>query len=132
MNTLMSTIKVIMTTIISILGYFLGGYDVMMVTLLIFMVVDYASGVINAVVKKKLCSSIGAKGIGKKIYILLLVGSVNLLGNAINIEELRYLVISFYLANEGISILENASKIGVPIPKKIKEVLIQLKEGEDT
>lgn len=131
MNTIINVIKSILTGGIAILGYFLGGYDVMMVTLLIFMVVDYLSGVINAIIKKKLCSSIGAKGIGKKIYILLLVGTINLLGNAIHIEELRYLVISFYLANEGISIIENASKIGVPIPNKIKDVLVQLKEGEE-
>lgn len=117
---------------ISYLGYFLGGFDTMMVTLLIFMLVDYISGIINAIYKKKLSSKVGFLGIAKKCYILLLVGSINLLGNAIGISELRYLVISFYLANEGISLIENASELNVPIPKKIIEVLEQLKsKGEE-
>ena len=117
----------------SYLGYFLGGFDTLMVTLLLFMLVDYISGVINAIIKKEISSRVGAEGIGKKIYIILLVGCVNLLGNAIGIDELRYLVITFYLANEGISIIENASELGLPIPEKIKEVLIQLKsKGSDS
>lgn len=112
---------------ISYLGYFLGGFDSMMITLLLFMGADYISGIINAILKKKLSSKVGAKGIAKKIYIILLVGSINLLGNAIGIDELRYIIISFYLANEGISLIENASEIGVPIPQKIMDVLEQLK-----
>lgn len=117
---------------ISYLGYFLGGFDTLMITLLLFMLADYISGIVNAIIKKKLSSQIGKKGIAKKVYILLLVGCVNLLGNAIGIDELRYLVITFYLANEGISILENASKIGLPIPEKLKDILEQLKsKGSD-
>ena len=116
---------------LSYLGYFLGGFDSMMITLLIFMALDYISGIINAILKKKLSSKIGAKGIGKKVYILLLVGAVNLLGHALGIDELRYIVISFYLANEGISLIENGSELGVPIPKKIIEVLEQLKSEDD-
>lgn len=112
---------------VSYLGYFLGGFDTMLVTLLIFMLVDYVTGVLNAIKKKKLSSQIGRNGIVKKCYIIILVGTVNLLGAAIGIDELRYLVISFYLANEGISILENGCELGVPIPEKIKEVLQQLK-----
>lgn len=118
---------------ISYLGYFLGGFDAMMITLLLFMLFDYATGVYNAILKKELSSRIGAKGIGKKVYIILLVGSINLLGNAIGIDELRYIVVSFYLANEGISLIENASEIGVPIPQKIKDILDQLKsKGSDS
>ena len=117
---------------ISYLGYFLGGYDTLMITLILFMLVDYISGIINAIIKKKLSSQVGVKGIGKKVYIILLVGCINLLGNAIDIDELRYLVITFYLANEGISILENASEIGLPIPDKVKDILDQLKsKGSD-
>jgi toxin secretion/phage lysis holin len=131
MNTIISWFKVGCSFLGGILGYFLGGFDVMLSTLLVFMLIDYLSGVINAIIKKKLNSSIGAKGILKKVLILLLVGMSNMLGIAIGIETIRYVVISFYLANEGISIIENASKIGVPIPNKIKEVLEQLhKEGE--
>ena len=80
--------------------------------------------------KKKLSSRIGFRGIGKKALIILIVGSVNLLGNAMGIDELRYIVISFYLANEGISIVENASGVGVPIPQKILDILDQIK-GDD-
>jgi len=115
---------------LSYFGYFLGGFDTMLVTLLLFMLIDYVTGVLNAIKKKKLSSRIGRDGILKKVFIILLVGCVNLLGLALGIDELRYLVISFYLANEGISILENGCELGVPIPEKIKEVLQQLK-GED-
>ena len=100
----------------------------MMIALLLFMIIDYLSGVMCAVINKKLSSKIGFKGIFKKIMIILLVGITNLLGQATGIDGLRYIVISFYLANEGISIIENASILGLPVPKKVKDVLEQLKE----
>jgi toxin secretion/phage lysis holin len=112
------------------LGYFLGGFDTMLITLLLFMVIDYITGVLVAIKKKKLSSKVGFDGILKKAFIILLVGSVNLLGIALGINELRYLVISFYLANEGISIIENGAKLNVPIPQKILDVLHQLKDEE--
>lgn len=115
---------------LSYLSYFLGGFDTLMITLLSFIVVDYLSGIVKAIVKKKLSSEIGRKGIGKKVLIILIVGCINLLGIAIGIDELRYLVITFYIANEGISILENASEIGLPIPEKIKDILDQLKNKD--
>lgn len=99
----------------------------MMVTLLLFMCADYISGILCGISNKELSSEVGFKGIAKKIMILLLVGATNLLGQATGIEGLRYLVISFYLANEGISIVENASILGLPVPQKIKDVLEQLK-----
>lgn len=114
---------------VSYISYFLGGFDTLIRTLFLFMLIDYISGVINAIVKKKLSSKIGSEGIAKKIYIILLVGCVNLLGTAIGVDELRYLVITFYLANEGISIVENAAYMGLPIPNKVKDILEQLKEG---
>lgn len=125
-------IKSALTICISYLGYFLGGWDTMMITLLFFMGGDYILGTLVAIKKKKLNSKVGFVGIGKKLIIILLVGLVNLLGNAIGMHELRLLAISFYLANEGISIVENASKFGIPVPKKIQEILSQLKnEGSD-
>lgn len=130
MNSLISYIKSGFIVGLSYLSYFLGGFDTLMVTLFLFMLADYISGIVNAIIKKKLSSKIGAKGIGKKVYIILLVGCVNLLGSVIGIDELRYLVITFYLSNEGISIIENACEIGLPIPEKIKEILKQLKEGD--
>lgn len=99
----------------------------MMITLLLFMVIDYLSGVMCGISNKKLSSEIGFKGIFKKVMIILLVGISNLLGLALGVEGLRYIIISFYLANEGISIVENASILGLPVPQKVKDVLEQLK-----
>lgn len=128
---IIDSIKLGLTTIGTCLGYLVGGFDTMMITLLSFMVIDYCSGIMCAIVKKDLDSSVGFKGILKKVMILLLVGVSNLLGQSTGIEGLRYIVISFYLANEGISIIENASILGLPIPQKIKDVLEQLKTDND-
>lgn len=124
---ILSTIKVGLTAVITWIGWLVGGYDTMMVTLLLFMCTDYISGILCGISNKELSSEVGFKGIAKKIMILLLVGATNLLGQATGIEGLRYIVISFYLANEGISIIENASILGLPVPQKIKDVLEQLK-----
>lgn len=122
-----SVIKTGLTAVITWIGWLVGGYDTMMVTLLLFMCADYISGILCGISNKELSSEVGFKGIAKKIMILLLVGATNLLGQATSIEGLRYIVISFYLANEGISIIENASILGLPVPQKIKDVLEQLK-----
>lgn len=126
-----NTIKAILTGIITWIGWLVGGYDTMMITLLLFMVIDYISGVMCGISNKDLSSEIGFKGIFKKIMIILLVGITNLLGVAIGIDGLRYIVISFYLANEGISIIENASMLGLPVPQKVKDVLEQLKKSSE-
>lgn len=124
---IIGAIKVGLTAFITWIGWSVGGYDTMMVTLLLFMCADYISGILCGISNKELSSEVGFKGIAKKIMILLLVGATNLLGQATGIEGLRYIVISFYLANEGISIIENASILGLPVPQKIKDVLEQLK-----
>lgn len=124
---IIGAIKVGLTAVITWIGWLVGGYDTMMVTLLLFMCADYISGILCGISNKELSSEVGFKGIAKKIMILLLVGATNLLGQATGIEGLRYIVISFYLANEGISIIENASILGLPVPQKIKDVLEQLK-----
>ena len=130
MNTV-NTIKALLTGIITWIGWLVGGYDTMMITLLLFMVIDYISGVMCGISNKDLSSEIGFKGIFKKIMIILLVGITNLLGVAIGVDGLRYIVISFYLANEGISIIENASILGLPVPQKVKDVLEQLKNSSE-
>ena len=124
---ILSAIKLGLTAVITWIGWLVGGYDTMMVTLLLFMCTDYISGILCGISNKELSSEVGFKGIAKKIMILLLVGATNLLGQATGIEGLRYIVISFYLANEGISIIENVSILGLPVPQKIKDVLEQLK-----
>lgn len=120
-------IKILLTSVGTAIGYFLGGFDIMMITLLVFIMIDYITGVMCAIINKKLSSKIGYKGIFKKMLIIILIGLVNLLGKSINIDGLRYVAISFYVANEGLSIIENASIIGVPIPQKIKDILKQLR-----
>ncbi len=126
-----SFIKGGLTAFITWLGWLVGGYDTMMITLLLFMGGDYLSGILCGIAKKKLSSEVGFVGIFKKIMIILLVAGTNLLGQATGVEGLRYLVISFYLANEGISIIENASILGLPVPQKVKDVLEQLKNDSD-
>ena len=126
-----SALKIGLTTVISAIGWFVGGYDTMIITLLIFIVIDYISGIMCAIINKKLSSEVGFKGIFKKIMIILLVGLTNLLGQATGVEGLRYIIISFYLANEGISIIENSSILGLPVPEKVKDILEQLKQDKN-
>lgn len=132
MNNGITYLKVGLATIFSGLGYFLGGFDTMLKILIFLMGADYFTGVIDAIKKKELNSSVGFDGIWKKVTMLVLVGSTNLVGIAMNIEGLRYMAISFYIANETLSILENASSIGIPVPKKIKEILEQIKDESDS
>ena len=120
------------------LGYFLGGCDGLLIALVVFVAVDYATGVMCAVADKKLSSEVGFKGICRKVLIFLLVGIANVLDVEVlkTGSVLRTAVIFFYLSNEGISLLENAGHLGLPIPEKMKKVLEQLhdrseKEGGD-
>ena len=110
------------------LGYFLGGMDGLMIALVVFMALDYITGLMCAVIDKKLSSTVGFKGICKKVLILMLVGVANVVDIHIvgTGSALRSAVICFYLSNEGLSLLENAAHIGLPIPDKMKDVLAQL------
>lgn len=111
-------------------GWFVGGLDGVLYALIVFVAVDYATGLMAAGLEKKLSSSVGFRGIFKKVVIFCLVAvghmvDAHVIGNG---SVLRTAVIFFYLSNEGISILENAGRIGLPIPEKLKNVLEQLKE----
>lgn len=110
------------------LGYFLGGVDGMMITLIVLMTLDYITGVMCAIVDRKLSSTVGFRGICKKCLILMLVGVANFIDLHVvgNGSALRGAVICFYLSNEGLSLIENAAHIGLPIPDKLKEILTQL------
>lgn len=116
------------------LGWFLGGLDGFFYALIAFVVVDYITGLMVAVVNKKLSSEVGFKGIFKKVLIFLLVGVGNVVDRQIvgDGSVLRTAVIFFYISNEGISIIENAGCLGLPIPQKLKDVLAQLKSKEDS
>ena len=115
------------------LGYLLGGLDGLMIALIIFMILDYITGLMCAVIDKKLSSAVGFKGICKKVLILMLVGVANVVDIHIvgTGSALRSAVICFYLSNEGLSLLENAAHIGLPIPDKMKDVLAQLHGREE-
>ena len=110
------------------LGYFVGGWDGMLIALVVLMALDYITGVMCAIADHKLSSSVGFKGICKKVFILMLVGVANIVDVHVvgSGSALRAAVICFYLSNEGVSILENAGHIGLPIPEKLKVVLEQL------
>lgn len=115
-------------------GHFVGGLDSVLITLLTVMIIDYVTGVMCGVVEKNLSSEIGWKGIFRKVIIVLLVGIANLIDVTVikSGAVLRTAVIFFYISNEGISIMENAGRLGLPIPKKLRDVLAQLhtKEGK--
>ena len=115
------------------LGYFLGGKDGMLIALLVFMALDYITGLMCAIMDKKLSSAVGFKGICKKVLILMLVGVANILDIHVvgNGSALRGAVIAFYLSNEGLSLLENAAYIGLPIPDKLRDILEQLHNRDD-
>ena len=118
-------IQLVFTGIGGWLGYFLGGCDGLVFALLLFVVIDYITGVMCAVADKKLSSAVGFKGICRKVLIFLLVGIANILDVEVigTGSVLRTAVIFFYISNEGVSLLENAGHLGLPIPAKIKDVL---------
>lgn len=131
MNTLLNY-KLIISSIGGVLGVFLGGMDGLIYALLAFSVIDYLTGIMCAIDKKELSSSVGFKGIARKIIIFSLVGVANILDVYIlgHVGVLRAAVIFFYLSNEGISILENTSKLGLPVPEKLQNILQQLNKEE--
>jgi toxin secretion/phage lysis holin len=120
------------------IGYYLGGCDGLLYALIAFVTVDYLTGVMCAIADKQLTSNVGFKGICRKVLIFLLVGIANIIDVQVIGQEgiLRTAVIFFYLSNEGVSLLENAGHLGLPIPEKLKVVLEQLhdrseKEGDE-
>jgi len=110
------------------LGYFLGGWDGFLYALVTFVTIDYLTGVMCAIVDKKLSSEVGARGIFKKVLIFSLVAIGHIIDKSVlgDGSVIRTAVIFFYLSNEGVSILENAAHIGLPIPQKLKDILAQL------
>lgn len=125
-------IQTICAVIAGIAGFLWGGMDGLLYALISFMILDYITGCLVAIVKKELSSKIGFKGIAKKVLIMALVAvghilDTHILGGAF----CRSAVIGFYIANEGISILENAGELGIPLPKKLIAVLKQLKSKDD-
>ena len=123
-----NTIQLVFAAIGGWLGYFLGGCDGLLYALLAFVVIDYITGVMCAIADKTLSGEVGFKGICRKVLIFLLVGIANVLDVQVigTGSVLRTAVIFFYISNEGVSLLENAAHLGLPVPEKIKTVLEQL------
>ena len=124
---------------ISVLGGFiggaivslLGGWDKLIIALLILMILDYVTGLIKAFFNKELSSQIGFKGLAKKVLILVIVAVSVIAENNIGIPAVREIVIMFFAVNEALSILENAAQMGLPIPEKLKQALLQLRENNE-
>ena len=115
------------------LRFLFGDIEGLMVALIALIILDYISGVIAAAVEKRLSSEVGAKGIAKKIFMLLIVAlanivDINVIGDG---HVLKTVTVVFYICNECISLIENAGRIGVPVPKKLLDVLEQLRDRDD-
>ena len=123
-----NVIQLVFTAVGGWLGYFLGGFDGLLYALLVFVVLDYLTGVMCAVADKKLSSAVGFKGICRKVLIFALVGVGHLLDTHVigSGSILRTAITFFYLSNEGLSLIENAAYLGLPIPSKLRTILEQL------
>lgn len=133
MKDIINTIQIIIAAIGGYIGFFLGGLDGFLYALIAFVIIDYLTGIMVAVLEKRLSSEVGFRGIFKKVLIFSLVAVAHIVDSQLiqTGSAIRTAVIFFYLSNEGISILENTAKIGLPVPEKLKTVLEQLnKEGK--
>ncbi|ADV69773.1 TPA: phage holin family protein [Streptococcus suis] len=130
MKELLTLNKILFSMIGGLIGSLFGELDGILYALLVFIIIDYLTGIFAAVVEKQLSSSIGFRGIFKKIAILFLVSLGHLIDTAIIKQggTIRTMVIFFYLSNEGLSILENTVRIGLPIPEKLQAILKQINE----
>lgn len=133
MKNVVDFVKSAIVAVGAALGVFLGRADGLLITLVILAVADYVTGIMSACVNKTLSSRVGFLGIAKKLFMFALVGvanlvDVNVLGGS---SVLRGAVICFYIANEALSIIENAGELGLPIPTKLKKLMEQLKTTAD-
>jgi len=133
MKDIINALQIVIAAVGGYIGYFLGGLDGFLYALIAFVVIDYLTGIMVAVLEKRLSSEVGFRGIFKKVLIFSLVAVAHIVDSQLiqTGSAIRTAVIFFYLSNEGISILENTAKIGLPIPEKLRTVLEQLnKEGK--
>lgn len=133
MRTVWQTAQVALAAAGGFTGWFLGGMDGFLYALIAFVVIDYLTGVMCAIVDKKLSSNVGFKGIFRKVLIFVMVGVGHIIDSQVlgDGSALRTAVIFFYFSNEGLSLLENAGRLGLPIPDRIKDVLAQLHNRPD-
>ena len=128
MDKILDGIKLAIAGAGGIFAYLFGPWDALIIALVIFVVADYITGVAKAAMQGKLSSAVGFKGLLKKvmIFVLVMVGTVVDMAIPAANHAIRAAVIMFYIANEGLSILENSAKAGVPVPAKLRETLEQL------
>ena len=128
MRNVIDKVELMFAALGGFLGWFFGGFDGFLYALIIFVVMDYFTGVLAAGVRHELSSEIGFRGIARKVCVFILVGIANIVDTQVihNGSAIRTSVIFFYLSNEGLSCLENAAVIGLPIPDKLRAMLIQL------
>ena len=133
MKDIVNTIQIVIAAAGGYIGYFLGGWDGFLYALVAFVVIDYLTGVMVAILEKRLSSKVGFRGIFKKVLLFSLVSIGHIIDSKLiqTGSGIRTAVIFFYLSNEGISIIENAAKIGLPIPDKLRSVLKQLNKEDD-
>lgn len=133
MKSIWTTFQLSLTSLGGALGYFLGGFDGFLYALIAFVIIDYLTGLMVAVLEKQLSSDVGFRGIFKKVVIFSLVAVAHIIDSQIiqSGTAIRTAVIFFYLSNEGISIVENAAKIGLPIPEKLRGILKQLNQEDN-
>lgn len=131
MNKYFNSVTLITTPIISIFSYLMGGIDALLTALMILIILDYITGLLKALYNKELSSTIGYKGIIKKICIFIIIAVSVLIETNFNINGIRNLTITFFAVNEALSLLENVGAMGLPLPKQLKEALSQLRGGND-
>ena len=127
-QTIWDAIRMIFALVGGWLGLFLGNADRLLILLIVFVILDYLSGVLRAISEKKLSSAVGFRGISRKVLTFVIVGLAHQIDKTAigSGSMLRSAVIFFYLSNEGLSLIENASQLGLPIPEQLRRILIQL------
>ena len=132
MDNLLNYLKGVVAIVGTALTWLFGAWDTTLMVLVCFMALDYCTGVIRAFINKEVSSDVGLKGIARKAVIFIVLIVAVLLDRLLNTGTwaFRTLICYFYIANESISVLENCSSIGLPIPEQLKEALVQLKNGE--
>ncbi|MCI8790784.1 MAG: phage holin family protein [Lachnospiraceae bacterium] len=132
MKDVWNVVQVVFAAVGGGIGWFFGELDGFFYALLAFVVIDYLTGVMCAIADRSLSSEVGFRGIFRKVLIFVMVGAGHILDAQVigSGDALRTAVIFFYISNEGVSLLENAAHIGLPVPEKLKEVLAQLHDRE--
>ncbi|HII4514067.1 TPA: phage holin family protein [Clostridium perfringens] len=125
-------LKAIIVAIGTGFTWLFGAWDTPLATLVVFIILDYITGLTRGYVNKELSSDVGLKGIARKAMIFIVLIVAVMLDRLLNTGSwmFRTLVCYFYIANEGISLLENGAALGLPIPEKLKDALVQLREGK--